>query len=62
MSKKPTLYNFNFTREQIGELIIALGHHRARVAAPKPSLNYDGALEVIDSILPELDKVYHESD
>ena len=62
MSKKPTLYNFNFTREQIRELVIALGHHRARVTAPKPSLNYEGALEVIDSILPELDKVYHESD
>lgn len=45
------------TEPQVRELAIALGHHRALAAAPKPVLNYPGAVEVIDSILPTLNTI-----
>ena len=55
--KKQDIYCIELTLPQVRELVIALGHHRAMAAAPKPSLNYPGALEVIDSILPTLNTI-----
>lgn len=55
--RKPDVYCVELTEPQVRELAIALGHHRALAAAPKPSLNYPGAVEVIDSILPTLNTI-----
>lgn len=55
--KKQDIYCIELTLPQVRELVIALGHHRAMAAAPKPSLNYPGAVEVIDSILPTLNTI-----
>lgn len=56
-NKKQPIYCIDLNLQQVRELVIALGHHRAMAAAPKPSLNYPGAIDIIDSILPTLNTI-----
>lgn len=55
--RKHDVYCVELTEPQVRELAIALGHHRALAAAPKPALNYPGAVQVIDFILPTLNTI-----